>query len=272
MRLSEKTFPIIKGLNNGNPDFIKIDACYNPNDKSSALSVDHKMLLALSTTAIALYKTADNFFYLTKPFLTAIEKASVKIQGKLLHYENQKPSTGVFLVENAFVAYTHNPESPDIKFTCICFNRECLTSFGVLTKDRVMHGAYPERQENGKFINNLVNLNHWMNSLLTVIYFIQNCQTETKVCLPGKKIKHNSEGIMNESQKKITVLDCKWFTDLMRDIPFGVTGHLRWQPCGKGLQMEKLIWIADYKKNGYHRKATVSRIRADENNSSLKTE
>jgi hypothetical protein len=51
-------------------------------------------------------------------------------------------------------------------------------------------------------------------------------------------------------------LDCKWFTDIIREAPFRVKGHLRWQFFGEKKAKRKLIWIDEFEKSGYKRSAT----------------
>jgi hypothetical protein len=77
---------------------------------------------------------------------------------------------------------------------------------------------------------------------------------------PNEKHKENGNKHYNESKSDIIVLDCKWFTDLIRSIPFHVNGHLRWQHCGEKFSKRKLIWVSDFEKQGYVRKATKEKI------------
>ena len=56
--------------------------------------------------------------------------------------------------------------------------------------------------------------------------------------------------------------DSKWYTELSNDESFKVSGHFRLQPYGDGTQ--KLIWINEFTKNGYHRKATIDKVKDGE--------
>ena len=51
------------------------------------------------------------------------------------------------------------------------------------------------------------------------------------------------------------VFDSRWFTEVCNNNEFIVSGHLRLQPYGDGSR--KLIWINEFKKHGYHRKALI---------------
>jgi len=93
----------------------------------------------------------------------------------------------------------------------------------------------------------------------TLLLFIKYCEIETKVIDPKKSRRETVAGqkYLNETDKRITILDSTWFTNLVVSGAFGVSGHLRWQPYGPGLKQKKLIWIDDYTKEGYTRKAKV---------------
>lgn len=56
------------------------------------------------------------------------------------------------------------------------------------------------------------------------------------------------------------IFDSKWFTEICNNNEFVVSGHFRLQPYGDGSR--RLIWINEFKKYGYHRKALIER--ADE--------
>jgi hypothetical protein len=103
-------------------------------------------------------------------------------------------------------------------------------------------------------------LGRLLNSAMISIYFIHNCEIETKVVKP--KEKHRLYGVkyFNESKSPFTILDCTWFTNLIRDTPFTVNGHFRWQPCGVNYSKKKLIWIDAFEKKGYTRKAKIDNI------------
>jgi hypothetical protein len=55
------------------------------------------------------------------------------------------------------------------------------------------------------------------------------------------------------------LFDSKWYTEISNDESFQVSGHFRLQPYGDGTR--RLIWINEYTKNGYHRKATIDKVK-----------
>jgi hypothetical protein len=94
--------------------------------------------------------------------------------------------------------------------------------------------------------------------IITFILFKKYCDIETKEVSPkNRRAVVGGNKYVNETDKRIQILDCTWFTNLVVSGAFGVTGHLRWQPCGPNLSQRKLIWVDAYEKEGYTRKAKV---------------
>ena len=56
--------------------------------------------------------------------------------------------------------------------------------------------------------------------------------------------------------------DSKWYTEICNDESFKVSGHFRLQPYGDGTR--RLIWINEFTKNGYHRKAIIDKVKDGE--------
>lgn len=75
------------------------------------------------------------------------------------------------------------------------------------------------------------------------------------------KKKKNTQVII-ESGLDYFLFDSKWYTEISNDESFTVSGHFRLQPYGDGTR--KLIWINEFKKKGYHRKATIDKVKDGE--------
>jgi hypothetical protein len=214
------------------------------------------MITYIINTAHALYKQSAHRYYLTEPFHDAIEKAAPKIVKDNKHWDNEVSDCGmIFGTRGTFALYLLNPIDKVCKMILIGFNRECITSYGIVTHDGKMFGQYWLTDEAGKIYNDPNLLGAWLNSAMTTLYFIHHCEIETKIIKP--KEKHRQYGIkyFNEGKNDLTILDCTWFTQLIRDTPFTVNGHFRWQPCGINHSKRKLIWIDSFEKQGYNRQA-----------------
>jgi len=69
------------------------------------------------------------------------------------------------------------------------------------------------------------------------------------------KVKSFGEKTINESNVDVKLISSNWFYNIVRTEGFNVRGHFRLQPCGEGMQDRKLIYINDFQKHGYKRKA-----------------
>lgn len=85
---------------------------------------------------------------------------------------------------------------------------------------------------------------------------IAEIQTKQKKEVKGKKNIIIQDGI------SYFVFDSKWFTEVCNNNEFIVSGHFRLQPYGDG--SKKLIWINEFKKHGYHRKALIEKANEGE--------
>ena len=56
--------------------------------------------------------------------------------------------------------------------------------------------------------------------------------------------------------------DSKWYTEICNNKEFIVSGHFRLQRYGDGSR--RLIWINDFVKHGYHRKALIDKVKDGE--------
>lgn len=75
-----------------------------------------------------------------------------------------------------------------------------------------------------------------------------------------KEIKKNKKiQVVTESGLDYYLFDSKWYTEISNNESFQVSGHFRLQPYGDGSR--RLIWINEFTKNGYHRKATIDKVK-----------
>jgi len=105
-------------------------------------------------------------------------------------------------------------------------------------------------------IKEMIFLHVWWVVLFDM--FKTYASVETKH-LPAKSIvKDVNCKYINETDISITHLDSTWFTNLIKSDAFKVRGHFRLQPIKKdGKWTRELIWINEFKKNGYTRKAGI---------------
>lgn len=93
-------------------------------------------------------------------------------------------------------------------------------------------------------------------------------EVETKTIPPNSKVKDINDKYVNDTKLKLTYLDSKWFTNLIKSDAFKVSGHFRLQPKKKdGEWTKELIWISEFEKTGYTAPARI--LAHNEGNNSL---
>lgn len=109
-----------------------------------------------------------------------------------------------------------------------------------------------------------VNLRDYIDMVLNYLCLRQWAQVELgKVSTIAKKeTKKKKAQEVTKPGLDYYTLDSKWYTEISNDESFKVSGHFRLQPYGDGTK--RLIWINEFIKNGYHRKATIAKVKDGE--------
>ena len=249
MRLNKKNFPTYFALNDLR--FLQIDNMFET-------LLDSEEKFADFITALKhIYLQVNKKYYITNTFKDAINTARPKIEDNNKQINEIPSDCGIIFTERGFNLYLSNPSDKKVKLVSYGFTRDALTTYAVLYNDNNFGGVACSLKD-GKPYNDQDYLANYINGLLLSLYFIHNCEIEQKTLKPQDKYRENGNKHYNESNSDLIILDCKWFTELIRDAPFHVKGHLRWQVHGEKFSKRKLIWISDFDKSGYRRKATKS--------------
>lgn len=81
--------------------------------------------------------------------------------------------------------------------------------------------------------------------------------------LVKKEIKKQKKTVViTEEGLSYFTFDSKWYTEVCNNNEFNVRGHFRLQPYGDGSR--KLIYINEFVKHGYHRKASIEKVKDGE--------
>jgi hypothetical protein len=246
MRLNSNTFPAYMLMEENRFELLQIDAVFGKSIFKS--TEDFKdFILGIKHT----FKQVHSKYYVTEPFKEAIVAAAPKILKDKKLFTDIPSDCGILFTPNGFNLYISNPTDKKLKLLCYGFTRDTLTTYGIIDNDFNFIGA----AFNNKEENELDFVANWLNGILLTIWFIKNCEIETKVLAPKEKYRHEGTKYFNESKSNIKILNCNWFTDLIRNIPFNVKGHFRWQPHGEKNSKRKLIWIQEFEKKGYFKKS-----------------
>jgi len=248
MRLNKNTYPAYIELEQGRYANLKIDQMFG-----SILKTNEQFVTFLDSLAYT-FRQANKRYYLTEPFKDAIITATPKIKEGDKQLNHVPTDCGIVFTDKGFSVYLSNPTDKKLKLLCFGFTRDVLTTYGYIDNDGNFGGLACSIKD-GLPHNDVEGLAAYLSSFLTTLYFIHNCEIEQRIIKPNQKDRSNGQKHYNESKSDITILDCRWFTELVRDTPFHVRGHLRWQVHGEGRTKRKLIWIDEFEKNGYTRKA-----------------
>lgn len=81
--------------------------------------------------------------------------------------------------------------------------------------------------------------------------------------LVEKVVKKNKKTlVIKENGLSYFTFDSKWYTEICNNNDFKVSGHFRLQPYGDGSR--RLIFIKEFVKHGYHRKASIDKVKDGE--------
>jgi len=93
---------------------------------------------------------------------------------------------------------------------------------------------------------------------IQLVTFISLSELELRILAPNMKCSNPGgrfhKKIINGSTSDVVIVGSKWNTISVREEGFKVAGFFRLQPCGKGRQDVKLIFVNSFMKHGYIRR------------------
>lgn len=226
-----------------------------------------------------LYRIKNNckkLAVLSKSFVTAMDKSYMKFtQFHIDILAECDGENGVvkspYFIEGCFVIYSIKNGSLSLwvfqNLPNTNNNLMAIPTFYIVAspKDRIQGAGHQLDCMIIPIIDNLyeANLRDYIDMVLDYLCLrqwaeieISEIQTKQKKNVKGKKISLIQNGI------SYFVFDSKWFTEICNNNEFIVSGHFRLQPYGDGTK--KLIWINEFKKHGYHRKALIEKANEGE--------
>lgn len=173
---------------------------------------------------------------------------------------------GTFIIKDRIYTISYNTKkgSDDNEMALYVFTRDSIPLLFYIDSDSRnirqfgwFSKALAHTNNNDKdVLQNMIGQN--IIRLITLDMFRKYANVETKILQPNIKIKDGKDKYLNETKLNITYMDSKWFTTLVQSNSFKVKGHFRLQPKKKDNQWTKeLIWISDFKKDGYTSKAKI---------------
>lgn len=221
-----------------------------------------------------------NIQYVSKPFFEAFQKAKPKL--KDLFFKEEIEEVGVLLTGGFGNGYTHTHTMYYVVYTLRdeagnIFYNVLYTDFskhkGSTTPALDVYVSFfqKENSENvdirysiwNGYIDDQRDHGHWVTFITMFCLFKKYCDLETKVTEPkNRRAKVGGNKYLNETDKRITILDATWFTNLVVSGKFMVGdetgGFLQWFYYGPGKKQKRLQWVMPYEKQGYTRKAKAT--------------
>lgn len=181
-----------------------------------------------------------------------------KIKGEwLLDISSQ---SGIFYLDDVFCIYRLLRDEKGVVFKFyqgkIKSKEMPLLLEGVLSKEENRQILYRTSDIKDAITDD--EANKISGTWLRVLFFLEFAEVQTKIVNRlHRKIKVGNEKILNNTDFQFEIIDSNYYTNIIRTEGFGVSGHWRFQPFGSGRMDKKLIWIKDFKKDGYKRDAKI---------------
>lgn len=204
---------------------------------------------AVYSNIAPLVATAD---IMTDPFRAAcIASAKTLLHFDVLQQAQDFDTVGSIIDGQHYYIYTASKKDGLISCSCMWFIDNICTGFSSVRVDAdnktpVGYIAQPEQ---------LPPVTNTAGFCLLFYLFKAFAEVEKNILPVNKKTELFRCLYLNDLPVNITLLTCRWFTELHQNNPFFVRGHWKFQPHGAGNQLRKLIWVDTYTKGGYHSRA-----------------
>lgn len=285
MVIDYNTYPSLRVMVKGNPDWLIVPKAYDDYDNERSEQLCKRIIFVFKET-IRNGSIQDsingNVKIYSKTFCDAARKAFlVGENGKQLllnvlkeHYNGEIYKNGLYVFDDFSVIITIDKEYPDIAaFTVIMRNSLLMCCAIKLDTDAVTEIFIAEplarivkatRSNDGTMPSTPV-----ITEFLAMMMFEKHAKVDVETCPMKHTIQSASlkEKIKNRYGFGVQMMDARWYKEICKDEDFAVRGHFRMQPFGKRDEKnreKRLIFIEPFLKHGYHRKAAINTERKDE--------
>lgn len=254
--INEKKYPYLKNLSDG---IIKKAGFTADNNEQLNYEEIRKMYKCWKENKFG----EEEILIITKPFNKAVQDSINKLYPVVLEEINNTNDDliGTMLVNNIWISYkiSFRKDSEDFERELYILNEQGLfIAYLIYTKELQIY-----RIDTNTHFTEAIQVIKWFDSFISTIIahliFRKYAEVETKIVFPTNRKPKEGE-YFNKTKCIFTVLDSKWFTNLVRSEGFKVRGHFRLQPCKNENKewIKKLIWIEDFEKRGYSHKAKIT--------------
>lgn len=269
MKISYRTHPILERLQNGKLGKVDMSIL----DKDFFLGIRWRDFYNLWKEETKYFLSELNV--ISDPFLKASQKAGPKLIDLYYDSLNSKKVDlnfrGTFIILGGFaylLRHEYKAEMDHLYISLFWFDRNPSSGrailLGCFNSNRYGERLYIDSNDDwwmSKDYKRSFNINtpeeeikelgEILGRCIALKMFKSYADVETKELKPNSKTRGINCKYVNDTDLKITYLDSKWFTTLVKSDAFNVRGHFRLQPFGEGLKEHKLIWISEFTKSGY---------------------
>lgn len=258
MKISYSNYPILEKIKSGSLEVLP----FYEDDKGF---INHP----LRKNFVEDFKMFSKYFkketiYVCKPFYEATIKARPKLLSVLSDMMDEKDLTinGTYIInDNIFSVYWKSIAKEE-RLECVVF---AFTKSGIPFLYFAESDIYDINTRG--WVSNIVsgeyrNVNTYSSKIIAEIFAIELFKKYANVEInkvdANKKLATINCKYVNDTRLPVTYLDSKWFTTLVKSDGFKVHGHFRMQPKKKdGVWTKEIIWVEDFQKTGYTRKAKI---------------
>jgi hypothetical protein len=266
MKQKIKNIPIVSQIMNGkiddNIDLFKVDDFEE--DNTFTTYITNKLLTKMDKPQL---------YLITEPFFNAMKSNINSFVNNREIYLSMEPMSGVLIWDSRIICYSLKRDGDNYAGAMVAFNNanlfECL---GVIGSDIIpqnekramvsIHPSYLKALLKIELFKGMTEhevkcliVREYINIIVSFHVLKKYAEVETKILEPHSKNRAFNCKYYNDTDHQIQIMDSTWFTMLVKSDEFKVRGHFRFQPCGQAFRDKKLIWIKDFKKEGYTRKA-----------------
>lgn len=217
---------------------------------------------------------ADKIFKISKSLDKFIDNNSIKKFDKLLYnivnkellpsryfganlyYNHEADFKYIILLNNSYyLLYVRYAKEEYFEFEILNINTSIYEKKTIHLKlDTLQFTEYNYKISEIKLLENNVYVK--ISKLLIFLLFVEVEEKITYINPPSKKKMFDPKtGLKKLSPLKIINADINYNTTVIHKGQFNVSGHFRLQPCGEGRKKHKLIFINEFVKSGYKRRA-----------------
>lgn len=182
-----------------------------------------------------------------------------KIGGTYCFFKQLSPCRGCILQQNGIGIYYEINPSEERPITAFAFKGDVFAGIAE-AKINPTKLIFKEGFEVGQ-VNDKRLVIIWASVLWNIIVINllkQFADTEIKIIGGEKgprKLEIDHVKFLSELSIPVMHIDCSWFIECIRDKEYGVSAHIRLQPCGPGHSLLRFVFVRAYLKHGYHRRA-----------------